>query len=206
MAELFGAAGAEAHAYASDDPEVAQEAIRRGAEAEGLETAQIFGLLVATVVALVLIVVAVFFMVLWQGQVDDVRRQTELMYPELADIRRADTQALTSYRRVEEGVYAIPLTRAQALIASEARAEPVPDAIRLPENRGGLNLTYPRFGSPGVISVPGSIAEGFDRQEAEALMVPLSEPATDQPREEIIPQDDPVDDDTPEAQEPSPAT
>lgn len=155
--ELFGAAGAEARAYASDDPALARQAIDKGAEAEGLETAQIFGLLLASLVVLVMIVVAVIFMVSVLGQERDVTRQTLLQYDELREVRQTDRERLTTYRRLEgqPGVYAIPLERAQALMAAEARREAVaPDQIHGPTTRTGFNLAYPRSGARDLVAHP----------------------------------------------------
>src|SRR5690554_8055957 len=61
--ELFRAAGAEAAAEVLRTDEARAEAVRRGAEPEGVEAAQIFSLLLATFVALVMSIVGIFFMV-----------------------------------------------------------------------------------------------------------------------------------------------
>lgn len=162
LPELFGAAGVEAATWVSDDPELREEAIRRGAEAEGLETAQIFGLLVATVVVLVLIVVAVAVMMTRTGVVEEERRLGTLAYPELDELRRADQERLTTYGRFPgEDRYFIPLDRAQQAMAAEARQrQEVGDvpSVRLPESRRAFNLSYAGNTAPGLVPAPGSPA------------------------------------------------
>jgi hypothetical protein len=189
--ELFGAAGAEARAYASDDPAIAREAIERGAEAEGLETAQIFGLLLATVVVLALIVVGVFVMVSVMGQQRDVFRQAALQYDELIEVRQTDRERLSTYRPIEgaPGVFTMPLERAQALMAAEARQRPSgPDAVEAPEARIDFNLAFPRASAQRVVPHPEMPAaailgpgEPAGQPENETAQPDLPEPTPGQP-------------------------
>lgn len=144
--ELFGAAGAEAATVVSDDPNLRDAALEKGAEAEGVESAQILGLLVATVVALGLIVFAIVFLTRFVAERQDADRQTGLQYPERQELQARGTDLLTNYAVGEEGAYRIPLSRAQELVAREYGA--APGAIQLPDSRIGFNLAYPRS-APG---------------------------------------------------------
>jgi type II secretory pathway pseudopilin PulG len=175
--ELFGAAGAEAHAYVSDDPGVTEDAIKRGAEVEGVESAQIFGLLLATIVVLILIVIGVIVMVMRLGQAEDAQRQAGLAYPELMELRQSEQQRLTTYGRQpgDEERYHIPLARAQEILASQARQQPAANAQQLPDSRVGFNLAFPRGAAPGVTAH----AETEDQEDADATDTATDgEPAT----------------------------
>jgi hypothetical protein len=186
--ELFGAAGLEAATRVSDDPGLQEEAIRRGAEVEGVETAQIFGLILATAAVLVTIVVASVIMMTRVGAVEEERRLGDMAYPELTDLRHAAQQRLSAYERDQEA-FRIPLERAQALMAEEARQQGPWGDVRLPDSRRGFNLAYPRSATPGLVAMPAPEAREEIADEAE----PPGEPA-----EEEVDQDDEPDDVAPD--------
>lgn len=193
VAELFGVAGMEAASRVSHDPELLNRAIERGAEVEGVETAQIFGLFLATIVALAMIVVAVAVMMTRVGVSEEERRLAELRYPELAEIRAAEEERLTTYGRVDDRFH-IPLERAQSLMAEEARAarENGVDADgELPATRRGFNVLIPGPGLPGLIPVP----EPIDAEDSPATV----DEAPEQPEEEPSPIEDEPENDSPEA-------
>jgi hypothetical protein len=180
LPELFGAAGLEAATRVSDDPGLQEEAIRRGAEVEGVETAQIFGLILATAAVLVTIVVASVIMMTRVGAVEEQRRLGGMAYPELTDLRHSAQERLSVYERGQEG-FRIPLERAQALMAEEARQQGNGADIQLPDSRVGFNLAYPRSATPGLVAMP----------EPEAREETVEE--TEPPAEEIDQDDEPED-------------
>lgn len=152
--ELFGAAGKEAATVVSDDPDVEQRAIDAGAETEGVETAQIFGLLAATVMAIVVIVFAIFFLAARAGDAREARHLDDLRYPELEDMHSREQGALMGYGVVseEEGIYRIPLLQAQRLMAEEYRQQQGAAALQAPESRAAFNLAVPQLGPRGGVT------------------------------------------------------
>jgi hypothetical protein len=193
--ELFGAAGTEAAAVATGDEGLKDDAIEKGAEAEGVESAQILGLLIATVVALGLIVFAIVFLTRFVAERQDADRQTGLRYPERQELQARSTDLLTNYAVGEEGAYRIPLSRAQELVARDYGA--TPGAIQLPDSRIGFNLASPRSepgrretaaGAPGqqesdLLTVPSSAETGpsFQGEETPAQTPAPAEPEGDAP-------------------------
>lgn len=150
---LFGAAGTEAAAFATKDPSISAAAIDMGAEAEGVESAQIFGLLLATAVALVLAVVGVFFLTGVVAGWQERDALAGMRYPELQELRTRDAGVLQQYGTTDdEGVYRIPLSRAQQLVAAEfaqagAPAEAAP-------RRVDFNRAAARTVSPYRVTAP----------------------------------------------------
>lgn len=131
---LLHASAVEARAEITDDPEAEEEAARLGVEGENVEAAQIFGLLLATAVALGLAVVGVFLLVGYYSSAQAVQRSSGMVYPEIQEIRNRATERLTQYGRSED-VYRMPVTDAMALVAADyaargADARPAPEHYR----------------------------------------------------------------------------
>lgn len=132
---LFHASAVEAKGEVTDDPENEAEAERMGIEAEGVEAAQIFSLLLATVITLALAVVGVFFMVAYYSDAASVERSSGALYPEITENRNRATDLLTNYGRTDD-VYRIPITEAMGLVAADYAGRggeglrPAPDNFR----------------------------------------------------------------------------
>ncbi len=155
-AGLFTAAGAEAAALGTTSEAVEADAVEVGAEAEGVESAQIFGLLAATVVALIAIVVGVGYLVTAVGGDEAIEREGELEARTIREIR-ADALALIGddawgVESAENGVYRVPLAHAQRLVVAEYGAA----------QAGGLApyFTEPYYGSAARTSYNLAFARG----------------------------------------------
>lgn len=181
VAELFDAAVTEAAAEATGDEDLQQKAIEKGAEAEGVESAQILGFLIATVVTLVLVLVAIFFLTAYVGQRQDAARQAALQYPELQDLRARHTDLIQNYAANDDGTFRIPLARAQQLLAQEFAA--VEAEVEAPDSRIGFNLAFPRT-MPGRMAAPGTPVAPQDVGEA-APPLPPPPAAEDEPTAEL---------------------
>lgn len=177
MPELLGAAVLEAATRVSHDPGLREEAIRRGAEVEGLETAQIFGLLLATAVVLAVAVGAVAILMTQAGTIKEQRRLADVAYPELQQIQTEARERLTTFG-VEEGRIRIPLEHAQMLMVEEARLAPPPD-IMPPETHREFNLAVPQLRFAGGLPVPERPED--DPPQAEPPALPAPEPIEEDP-------------------------
>ncbi len=121
---LMQGAGSEASAEATGHEVIPRtEAERReGVAREGVEAGQILGLAGAVAVAIVLIVVLVFF---WIGSVSRFTRDTVAAgatYVELEEAERNAARLLGSYGVVDEaqGIYRIPIDRAMSRMVNQA--------------------------------------------------------------------------------------
>jgi hypothetical protein len=164
--ELFGAAGTEAAAFASGDDDLEAAAIEKGAEAEGVESAQILGLLVAVVVVLILAVVAIFFLTSRVGQHNEAAHIGVMRYPELTELRLEAERLVGAYGiSDDEGSYRVPLTQAQQAMAREYRTLAASAGMaQAPDSRVAFNLAFPRYGLANVPPTPETsrILSGMD--------------------------------------------
>jgi hypothetical protein len=118
--ELFKGAGNEVEAYADvDDPEALREAMNLGVEHEGIEAAQLLGLIAATLIAIAALVVTVFYFLIGPAVEGNLTRAESIeQYPELASTRAAGLAKINDYavESAENGTYRIPIEDAQRLV------------------------------------------------------------------------------------------
>ncbi len=120
-----------AHAAAvqvSDSAEAEAEAERLGIEAEGFESAQIFSIMLATAVTLVIAVAFVFYLVASERDNETTERDAVAFYPELQDTRARAAAKLGDYGRQEE-VYQMPITAAMESVADDYAARQQGSAV-----------------------------------------------------------------------------
>lgn len=166
---LLHASVVEARAEITDDPEVEAEAARLGVEGENVEAAQIFGLLLATAVALGLAVVGVFLLVGYYADAEAVRRSSGMTYPEVQELRNRATERLTQYGRTDEA-YRMPVTDAMALVAADYAARGT-DARPAPEQYRTVYLgSY--FGEPRPEVLGTEATSGLEAGDEEAAPAP----------------------------------
>lgn len=130
---LMHASATEVTTEVTDDTSAEAEAEQLGIESEGVEASQIFSLLVATAVTLVLAVVGVFWLVAVYADDEQVERDGEAFYSEILDVRARDTDLLENYGRTEE-VYRIKIDDAMALVAADYAGQQGEGVAEAPEN------------------------------------------------------------------------
>lgn len=126
---LVHAASVEVTAEVTDDPEVEAEAERLGVEGEGVEAAQIFTILFATVLSLALAVVGVFVLVGVYADDESIARANVELYPELREVERVYAE-MQNYSRTDS-LYRLPIGVAMDQVvdayAGQDAAVPAPD-------------------------------------------------------------------------------
>lgn len=125
VGELARAARAEAGREITQDPKYVSQEIKLGVEHEGVEAGQIIGFALATAVALVLSIFALFQY--FDVTAESVRFEMAGMsgYPELRESRFEATRKLSQYGAVENEAdrFRIPIDRAMELMANEAHQD-----------------------------------------------------------------------------------
>ncbi len=122
--ELFKAAGKEAKVEVTGDSDKAvAEAEAIGVEPEGVESAQIMGIVVAILVAVAIISALLVF---WKGSVVEDVAISQISVSGYPDLRRTEINAarqLTQYQVVNdaERTYQIPIDEAMRLMVNEER-------------------------------------------------------------------------------------
>ena len=129
VGELMHAASVEATAEVTDDPEAEAEAERLGVEGEGVEAAQIFAILSATVLSLALAVIAVFVLIGVYADDETVARANVQLYPELREVERVYAE-MQNYSRVDS-LYRLPIgvamNQVTEVYAEQNASVPAPD-------------------------------------------------------------------------------
>lgn len=171
---LLHASAVEAKAEITDDPEAEAEASRLGVEGENVEAAQIFGLLLATAVALALAVVGVFVLVAYYSDAETMHRSSGMAYPEIQELQNRATERLTQYGRSEDA-YRMPVTDAMALVAADyaargADARPAPEHYRTVYLGSYFGQAHPEA-SPSEAS-PSDASPGLEADGDEAVAAP----------------------------------
>ncbi len=135
IGELMGTAPAEATTEVAADMtgDPAAEATAQHTEAEGVESAQIFSIMLATAVTLGLAVFGVFFLVAYVADNETVERDAVGLYPELQETRARAAAKLSDYGREEE-VYQMPIDAAMASVAETYAARQGDAAVPAPQN------------------------------------------------------------------------
>ncbi len=119
-----GAASAQAELTGSDTAALEEEEM--GVEHEGIETGQIIGIAAAVIVALICMIIAVFFLY------DNLHRSTYSSvvgmsgYPDRMRTEQAAAERLSGYGIIDEGsgIYKIPIERAMERMVEESVARP----------------------------------------------------------------------------------
>lgn len=118
-AAMFEGVSDEIRAYVGDD-EALYEAMNLGVEHEGIEASQLLGLVIATLVAIAVLVVTVFYFLI-SPTVQGAQASAEQgeLYPELASVRATGIALVNEYAVAspEEGTYRIPVADAERLVA-----------------------------------------------------------------------------------------
>jgi hypothetical protein len=134
VAGLFQAAGAETAAHYANVPAAAAIAEAAGVEEEGLESGQLFGLMLATAVAVIVLILTIYFLFyspLLQ-ETRDVAADVPLdRYVELRDARTAGVGLISDYAVNEDSTFRMPIDAAMELVARDyaaAGAAPTPEA------------------------------------------------------------------------------
>ena len=112
---LMHASAAQVTAEVTGDEEAEAEAEQLGAEGEGVETAQIFSIMVATAVTLALAVFGVFFLVADFSDEKRVEREAVTLYPELREVENVAAE-MENYSRTDS-LYRLPIGEAMAQIS-----------------------------------------------------------------------------------------
>jgi hypothetical protein len=179
MAGLFQAAGAETAAHYAGSPAAAAIAEAAGVEAEGLESGQLFGLMLATAVAIVMLILTVYFL-FYSPLLQETRAVAADVpldrYVELRDSRVAGVGLISDYAVNEDSTYRLPIDAAMQLTAAAyASGTPAPSVATPDPGTNGLSwltLTPPA----AVRTVDGSGASSADTSAG-----PVAIPAGVQP-------------------------
>ena len=141
VAGLVGAAGAEVSEEASDvtgdrDPETEALLAQMGVEDEGIEGAQLLGLVAATLVAVALLAGTLIYALYipYRAEVGENAEGAATNYEQL-DLRAEAEAKLRQYARADSA-YGVPISRAMGLVAAEYGAA---DAAGLPSTRQQWN-------------------------------------------------------------------
>lgn len=164
VAGLFRTAGAETAAHYAHSPAAAAIAEAAGVEEEGLESGQLFGLMLATACAVIVLILTIYFL-FYSPLLQETRDQAADVpldrYVELRDSRTAGVGLISDYALNEDSTYRLPIDAAMEMVARDyATAAPAPgDAattaaeVELAANNGlsWLTVTPP----PAVRSATG---------------------------------------------------
>lgn len=175
--ELFRAAGAEAVAEVARTEEAGAEAIRLGAEPEGVEAAQVLALIVGAIVVLILIVAGTFFLVEYQASTQLERRASEAAYPERLELESRAAGLLENYAAEEGGAFRIPIGVAMEQVAETYARQPA--ANPAPEHFNTVVLNVPSEARGAATDTSARAQEPADVQEPA-----VQEPAVQEPGEE----------------------
>ena len=176
---LMHAAAVEATAEATGDPEAKAEAVRLGVEDEGVEAAQIFGILLATAVTLALAVVGVFVLVGTYADAERVERNAVTLYPELREVQRVAAE-MENYSRTDS-LYRLPIGAAMNQVAEAYYArQQGGDAVPAPDHFNTLYLGATLDSGVPLREESGQTATGSDSlsQGAGAIPEPGVGPST----------------------------
>ena len=135
---LMHAAAVEATAEVTGDPEAEAEAERLGIEAEGVEAAQIFTIMLTTSVVLAAAVVGVFFMVAYIADGETIERDAVALYPELREVERVYAE-MQNYSRTDS-LYRLPTGVAMEQVAEAYYTEQGEGTVPAPDNFRTLYL------------------------------------------------------------------
>lgn len=166
---LLHAAATEVAAEAPGEARAAEmEAIHLGIEDEGVEAAQIMGLMIATavsVVALVLFIVFLFYLPARDATVVAVENVPEDRYVELNETRVEGLSLLTDYAVSPEGEgrYRIPIEAAMAQVAAADSVEASPYVTPIDFNLSWIDLLP-----------ASSVYQSASEQDADRLLFPAS--------------------------------
>lgn len=123
---LFKATAAEVAAEVTDSEEAYAAEAELGVQHEGVGAASILGFILATIAAIAMAIVFVFF---WSGFVaEETARKAAsgLDYPELREVEATAAEQLDQYKILNDanGVYRIPIDRAMELMVNETYQQP----------------------------------------------------------------------------------
>jgi len=164
MKGLMTTAGAETAAHFGNNPHAAAIAAAAGVEEEGLESGQLFGLMLATAAAVVVLIISVYFLFYSPLLQETLRTAADVpvdRYVELRDARTHGAFLLGAYGANDDGTYRIPIDEAMALVAGDyaggagADSLAAADAAAAPAANNGLTwltLTPP----PAVRALEGA--------------------------------------------------
>ena len=184
-AAMFKGVANETEAYATDDDEAMIEAMNLGVEHEGIESSQLLGLLIATVVAIAVLVVTVYFTFIrgWVGE-NQARAEQIGQYTELANTRASGLALIGDYAVAspEEETFRIPVADAQRLIARRyaLRQQGMSGLVQPPDQYALGGVTTTAAGSV-VAAMSGQSISGTPLPDAAAQ--DLTEPDAVEPAE-----------------------
>lgn len=135
---LMHTSAVQATAEATGSTDAKAEADRLGVEGEGVESAQIFGLMVATIVTLAAAVIGVFVLVGYFADGQTVERDAVTLYPELREVQRVGDE-MQNYSRTDS-LYRLPIGAAMSQVGGEYYAQQQGgSAVATPAN---FNMVY----------------------------------------------------------------
>ena len=195
MAELFSADVTDVEARYLGDREAEAEAERMGVEGEGIASGQILGLMAATIVVVLIAIVAVFYLTSLQTSTASGVVEGEIAeLPEGVDVRNEAIAVMEQYTRSGEDSlsFTIPIDRAIELtIADYATAQAgLTDLVDAPETRAEFNAEATIIGRAIAQGVSPSQASEIGAPEVpaaeaapagSALDVPAGAPEADAP-------------------------
>jgi hypothetical protein len=147
---LFQTAGAETAAHYAHSPAAAAIAEAAGVEEEGLESGQLFGLMLATGVAVIVLILTIYFL-FYSPLLQETRNVAADVpldrYVELRDSRTAGVALISDYAVNEDSTYRLPIDAAMQLVArdyAQEAAGPGPEAAPAANNGlSWLTITAP---------------------------------------------------------------
>lgn len=182
------AASEAAHEAPVPAPSAEAETAYLGVEEESVESAQIFGLMLATILAVVTIVLSIYF-IFYLPKLNDTETAAEDVPAErLVELRelRAEAENLLGQYAVNpdaEDRYRIPVDVAMQQVVAAYRDPDGPPALYT--DRVGFNLSWANLNpapavasdlDPGAIAVPGSDLPGVEASVAPAAEAPAEPP------------------------------
>lgn len=189
---LMHASTVEATTEVTDDPDAENEAARLGIEAEGVEAAQIFSIMLATGVTLALAVVGVFLLVAYFSDAETVERSGAATYTELQESQNRATELLTQYGRTED-VYRIPINEAMAQVAQGYYDRQDTGVRPAPTHFNTVYLDASTDSRPPAIDTLGTSASADTTAGPAGDTAELQQPtdAAEAPEDGVQPEDEP---------------
>jgi hypothetical protein len=178
VAGLVQAAGAETAAHYGNNPAAAAIAEAAGVEAEGLEAGQLFGLMLATAISIIVLILTVYFL-FYSPLLQETRAVAADVpldrYVELRDARTSGLGLISAYAVNEDSTYRLPIEAAMEAVARDyAGAAPAAPAADAPDPRHN-GLTWLTLTPPAAVrTVDGS---GAPATVVDTMAAPAPAPA-----------------------------
>jgi hypothetical protein len=181
VAGLFKTAGAEVRHHYTQDPAHTAEAqvMAAGVEEEGVESGQIFGLMLATGVAIVVLLLTLYFL-FFSPALEETREAAADVpadrYVELRETRAAGQGLLGAYALNDDSTYRMPIDAAMRAVAQAYAARPAAGAPAAgaadPRDNGLTWLTLSPAPAVRAAGGPGAATDTLSATERGVLAAP----------------------------------